>query len=590
MLYKLHIFLLTITISTLSFTQDVEQVTQQLKDAKKANPLQVSGGLGVNSGFSHAYGLSSQRPPFYWSLRGDLTLRFFDMVDAPLSISYTPQSSNFDYPFQRLQPFNQIGISPHYKSITVHIGYRSMAFSQFSLSGNNFYGAGIEWKPQNRPWETSFAYGRFARAIEDTALIDLPGATLFNRWGWAAKVTRKFKNGAYSFVMFNARDNINSYAFPDVFIEDVTPKENLITGIVLRQRLLKKVTFQLEIMQSAFTDNTLSIERDNSNIRSIYNYAGPFFTPKDASSYQKAIDSRLNWTPRFVQIQLAYKRIDPGYQSLGIPFLNNDLEITSIGFTKRLLQNKLTASSNIGLQRNNLQNTEIDETRRIAMGGSLNYQFAKQWNTSIHYTNYTTNTVKIRIEEIDSLSYYQVTENLAFNLRYQFGDSEKSPQNISLNSSWQQAQDLEFTTSELRNLNIGYSYSVRATKLQIQSRWSVLHIQSINQADRIGTGPTFSIGKSVWQQKLHIKKATNLMIYYQNGATLNQTINTRLNVNYQLSSGHQLGLSFNWIDRRNATLNNRSGELQTSINYTYHFMKNAISSSRDQINRHDTSQ
>jgi hypothetical protein len=135
-------------LSSPALSQDLEELAQK----KNADPLQVSGSLSVTGAAASAYGMDTRRPPFYWALRGNLNLRLFDVIDAPMSITYSPQGNNLAYPFQRLQPFNQVGISPSYKSITLHLGYRSMNISRYSLSGNNFNGVGVERKPAGVPW------------------------------------------------------------------------------------------------------------------------------------------------------------------------------------------------------------------------------------------------------------------------------------------------------------------------------------------------------------------------------------------------------------------------------------------------------
>ncbi|MEQ8338575.1 MAG: hypothetical protein RIA62_14560 [Cyclobacteriaceae bacterium] len=42
------------------------------------------------------------------------------------------------------QPFNQYGMSPTYKNVTAHIGFRSMNFSRYSLAGHLFLVPGLK--------------------------------------------------------------------------------------------------------------------------------------------------------------------------------------------------------------------------------------------------------------------------------------------------------------------------------------------------------------------------------------------------------------------------------------------------------------
>jgi len=38
-------------------------------------------------------------------------------------------------------------MSPYYKWITIHVGYRNINYSQFTLAGHTILGAGIELHP-----------------------------------------------------------------------------------------------------------------------------------------------------------------------------------------------------------------------------------------------------------------------------------------------------------------------------------------------------------------------------------------------------------------------------------------------------------
>ena len=136
--------------------QDIEAII-------KADPLKVTGGLSTTTTFYHAEGtIPSSRPPFYSVFNANLNLNFFGLVSAPFQFTYSPQQNDFSYPFQNLQPFNQMGISPKYKGYTAHIGYRSMHLSKYSFSGNRFMGGGFEVANKGSKWIYGGFYGRLA--------------------------------------------------------------------------------------------------------------------------------------------------------------------------------------------------------------------------------------------------------------------------------------------------------------------------------------------------------------------------------------------------------------------------------------------
>lgn len=548
--------------------QDIEQLSK----VHKNDPLAIAGGLSMTSGASGAYGMNTNRPPFYWMLRGNLNLKLFGVISAPLSISYSPQGNTYDYPFQRLQPFNQFGMSPRYKSITVHIGYRNMNLSSYSLSGNTFNGVGVEWNPKKSPWSAGVMYGRFARALNDTSLLNRAGVTLFDRFGYGGKVGYRHKQGQVNVIFFRAKDREDSFQFPEGLIDEVTPQENLVTGITVQQRLAKKVNVKIEYTRSAFTDNTLT-ERTTS--QSVYDAAGTIFTPRQASGYSGALDATLSWNPKVVGVNLSYKRIDPDYQTLGIPFLNNDIEVSSIGLSKRFLKNKISAKGDIGLQRNNLDNTQIDKTLRFANNISVNYAISKKVTTSWSYANYTTNTTKVTIEELDSLSYFQVTNNLNGMLNFRLGNHDEKPQSLSAAGSFQKANDLNDNASDVRNFSVGYNYSHKASTIKLSARFNL--IQTLNALqDRNGIGPMFLVGKSFFDKKLNVNLTVSSNRFYSNGASLNMTTSSRMSLAYTLKKAHSIALNGSWLHRDNFENNTESGEMQVSFSYNYRFSKDNI--------------
>ena len=76
--------------------------------------------------------------------------------DIPLSFVL----SNFENKFY--QPFNQFGISPKYKWATLHLGYRNLTYSNYTLAGHRILGAGFDLKPKN--FRIGFMYGQLRRS------------------------------------------------------------------------------------------------------------------------------------------------------------------------------------------------------------------------------------------------------------------------------------------------------------------------------------------------------------------------------------------------------------------------------------------
>lgn len=59
-----------------------------------------------------------------------------------------------------------------------------------------------------------------------------------------------------------------------------------------------------------------------------------------------------------VNTRMEYRRIDPGYRSMGAYFMNNDLENLTITPSMSLFKRKLNLRGSIGVQHDNLRNTK----------------------------------------------------------------------------------------------------------------------------------------------------------------------------------------------------------------------------------------
>ena len=271
-----------------------------------------------------------------------------------------------------------------------------------------FYGGGFEIEPPNTKLKISALYGRFAKAANDISQASYLGSVLYNRWGYGSKITYGSNTNNVGVTLFKAWDDENSLVLSD-FDPENTPKENLILGINAKQTIKKNLILNLEYAQSAFSDDVNSAEVTLQSY-SYYNNIG-LFTPRLSSKFNNAINGNLTYQKEKYNVGVSYRRIDPEYQSLGIPFMNNDLEDISLNLAWRMLKNKMNIATSGGLQRNNLNEDNATQTKRLVGSVNANYVMSEHWNMNASYSNFNTSTVMVRIKDLDSLNYYQVTKS-----------------------------------------------------------------------------------------------------------------------------------------------------------------------------------
>jgi hypothetical protein len=235
---------------------------QDIASFKKQKPFEIRGSVSAGLMFYGVSGIQNRRQPFSWYLSGAPTLKIYG-VTMPFSLTVSEQERRFS------QPFNQYGVSPYYKWVKLHLGYRNVRFGDFTLAGANFLGAGIELTPKNL--RLGFVYGQFARAVEeDTSGTDPRYRYLrptYQRLGWAAKVGFGKPKAYLDFSFFKAKDIVGSIKTPSLRSR-ITPMENTAVGLKNHFGLFKqKLVFDFELAASILTrDNRTDIKTEDKTL------------------------------------------------------------------------------------------------------------------------------------------------------------------------------------------------------------------------------------------------------------------------------------------------------------------------------------
>jgi hypothetical protein len=178
---------------------------QSLESIGQEKPLRITGGISANQIFYAAGGMDSRRDPYSYFLSGNLNFDLYGW-SVPLSFSFSNQKLSFQ------QPFNQYGLHPTYKWITGHIGYVSMNFSPYTLSGHLFKGVGIELAPAGK-FTYSAMYGRLQKAVEADTSAEAAGEAAFRRMGYGFKVGYRNGGDYANAILFRAKDEASSLSF-----------------------------------------------------------------------------------------------------------------------------------------------------------------------------------------------------------------------------------------------------------------------------------------------------------------------------------------------------------------------------------------
>ncbi|MCG8702162.1 MAG: hypothetical protein MI922_29180, partial [Bacteroidales bacterium] len=346
-------------IATLVLAVNLQNAfSQDLSNIGKAPLLSTSGGIGVNQVFFNTSDSLSYRKPYSYTVTANLNLAIYGW-SIPLSMVYSNQNWSYQ------QPFNQFTLHPSYKWVRTHIGYSSMTFSPYSLSGHQFLGGGVELTPPQN-FKVSAMFGRLQkRILPDTNNAFDPE---YQRYGGGAAFEYMFKGGMAGFDVFYAKDDLGSFnnAILDSF--DVLPQENLVLGVKANYTIASIVTLGANYALSTHTSNVLAGETkiEKGNL--------PWFNYRESTQEYHAFKSNANVNLPYFVIGAGYERIDPDYKTLGSYYNRNDLENITGNFSTALWQNKISFACSYGFERDNLN--DLKEQENVRNISSLNLGFA----------------------------------------------------------------------------------------------------------------------------------------------------------------------------------------------------------------------
>lgn len=555
--------------SCIAYTQslDYDAIT-------KAKPFKASGQLSA-SGVYYNSNLNESRAPYTYFLQGILNVSVYGF-SVPISYSFSNQGENLGYqlPFN----FNRISLHPKYKWITGHIGNVNMTFSPYTLSAHQFTGAGVDLAPSGG-FKMSAMSGRLLKATEDTE--DSRTVPAFDRMGYGLKTTYQKEKFTLGVIGFYAKDKINSLStVPEE--KGVLPQENLVVSLEGQAKLSKHFDIQAEYATTAITKDTRAEEIEADRFSPI----ALFFNNRGSTEYYNAISARFGYIIGRVNLGVGYERVDPGYETLGAYFFNNDFENITVDATNTFFNNKLTLAVNIGYQRDDLDNLKANNTNRTVGSVNATATLSKRLNITGSYSNFSTftnvkpnqfddiNDGDLLDEQIEDLDYRQLSQTAVLTLNYVLSSKKAVRQNLvtnySLNDVFNEQGGIVRLgdASTFHNMNIGHTIDFSERNLTISTSVNGTY-NTIGREESTTWGPTIGIGKRYFEKTLN----TRISASYNNtiSKTSKSTVtNLRGTVSYVLKEKHNFSLNAIQLFRKSSSTESLS-EFTATFGYNYAF-------------------
>lgn len=510
---------------------------QDLGTLAKQKPVVFSGNLNITTDLYKNLQGRERIDPFAWTISGSPTLTVYG-ISIPFFFLVNNQSRSLTGPYQ------QFGMSPFYKWVKVHAGYRNLTYSPYTLAGRLFLGGGVELNPGKLRF--SALYGQFQRAqpadpLRFTLANVPPPTPAFQRTGYAIKLGYGTASNYVDLIYFRAKDNVNSINFP--VDTRITPDENAVAGLSSQLTLLKRLTWTTHLGLSAYTRDIRRPE--NPEVISQVPFVKAFFLPRTGSQLAYAGESSLNYASSVLTVQLLVRQISAEYQSMGAYFFNNDLREATISPSLVLMQGKIQLSGSYGYQQDNVSKLRPTTTTRQIGSANLSIQPNQRFSMVMNYANYGTSqrgTERI----IDTLKIQQVNQSIMLAPRL-FFPGETVQQTLSAFVTYQNANDLN-TVSQVRTdfnnvmANLNYTYSRPKERLTLTPGLSAVR-NFVPGYNTQSIGATFTAAKGFQKGQLN----TNLSsTFYQNfyaGATNGYTFRLRAGGRYHPAGPHEFSVS-----------------------------------------------
>jgi hypothetical protein len=505
---------------------------------KVKKPVRINGSFSLMGGPYYFSGDGNPRnEPWWWNSSGSVTLGIYGW-QVPVSFNVGSQQRSWT------QPFNRYGMSPYYKWIKLHVGYRSIRFNPYTMAGVQFLGGGVELEPKG--FRFAAFYGRFAKPVAQDTLAAIAPRTAYERRGYGVKIGVGNRRNFFDLMFFRAQDDTTS--IPDVVGGGLAnaPKQNVAIGASSRLVFAKRITWQFDLGASAMNEDLRAPEMLGydvpSSVRSVFN-------PRLGARLLFAGSTSLTYAYRRITVRAEVKQVDPDYRTLGAYYQAADLRAITVAPSVRLFKNKLRISGSYGHQQDNLSKRKMATSVRQIGSAGISWNPSRSYGADLAFSNYgIAQEAGLQVLN-DTFRVAQVNRSFTLTQRYMRTNTHRTF-TITLTGGLQQLQDLNpystFAASENQVL-YGNLYASRirtADNLSVSGGVNFSRNQTVLGTNML-VGPSIGVGRTMAKQKLtaSLNGAWNAAL--QDGVSAGNTINASANMQYRLSPVHRFQLTVN---------------------------------------------
>ncbi len=520
---------------------DAGAVPTQKEDAKGKHTVKFTGGINFGGELYEVNGIGNRRSPWSYTLNANLGLTV-GKFRVPINFVYRDRQVDYDF------TFNRFGMSPTLGWATLHLGWRSMNFSPYTLAGRTFFGVGTELTPGK--FYVGALYGTLQNplAVRDEELLGTSLIPIFDRKLYGAKVGYRHGKRHLEVMAVKIYDDPESFDYPENYdargYQVLTAKDNLLAGINAGVEIAEAVEVYFKTGVSLLTDNAQDPRTEELGRDGLGRYRD-LITVNTSSRATFAGDAGLNLRLGRSRIGLQYRRVEPFFATLATPFFQSDVEQFTGLLTTALFKKKLKLNGRVGLERNNLREYRTHETRRLIMNTTAAYRPTEAWNLNLRLANFVSEANPAILELNDTLRYVTATSNASFSGSRTLKNARRDL-TITLYTSFQRIDDRS-VIARIDELDT-YSASLNSGWRWKGSEWTLgpslqYHRYDLKERVQERFGAGLNVGKSLFNKKVAANFSSTLSQNDVDGLRDGTVGLHRLRFRYRLNEKTSLGLS-----------------------------------------------
>ena len=532
---------------------------QNLAGIGDTDPLRVGGSVSARAVLYHAEQIRERRQPFSWILSGTVNLNVYD-VDMPFSFTLSEQER------QIAQPFNQFGVSPSYKWMRGHLGYRSMTFSPYTLAGHQFLGGGLEMNPGLL--RAGLMYGRLQRSVEEDSSVSRFTLPAYERTGWSARLGIGDNANYFDVIMLKAKDDPSSLRnVPRNSL--VLPGENLVLGFSGTAELFDGFRLKLDAAASDYTRDLRSQRIDDPENAHVEAFDGISPT-RSSTQFYTAVNGGFTWSLRRFSLSTTYTRVDPDYQSMGAYYITNDIQSIAVSPRFVLLDGRMRVNTTVTYRHDNLQNKKRATTSRIIPVVAVSLQPAPSWGLDLQYTDVLTSQRDGYQAVGDSIRLDQSTPMISITPRYSIisGSASHSFLVVAMYQTLNDNNPVTARYAEFSTSNVNFSYTLSLTKQQFSATASANTTRMENAGGVFrNSGVSLSLTKALAEQALRLNASSGFSFH-----ATGETVTSSLGASYALQRRHAFSATTTYVNSSAGYYaQSRFSEITLVLGYAYTF-------------------